>query len=225
MQYLIRPEEPAILKTFDYKIDKWNKISTSKKDLIWIDLTKMQGNRCAYCQGKIKKHERHIEHFIKRDDNPSLTFTWSNLFGSCKRKDGCGFYKDNQKHIQGVILKPDIDDPSEFFHFLSTGRLSANKNISLYDQHRATETIRVFNLDPEISPMRYLREQAIKIHSHLVAAMLKEMTPFADGVEIVDYSEILNDILENYLERISGIPYELAVKSHMKNSCKYLLER
>lgn len=223
MQILNRPQAPEILSTFNYKIDKWNNVSTKKKELIWIQLTKMQGNRCAYCQGKIRKHERHIEHFIQRAKDLSQTFEWANLFGSCTRDDGCGFYKDKQKYTDGIILKPDIDDPTEFFHFLSSGRLSINSSLNLYDKERANETIRVFNLDPVTSSMRYLREKAIKMHSHLAIDMLKVMTEFINDPAIDDCKNILKEILDEKLNEITGIPYELAVKSYFRNQCMHLL--
>ena len=86
MKRLERQQPPACLNQYDYRKDNWSRISKDgKTSEIWEKLTEMQGPFCAYCEIALQNdnNERHVEHFISRDKNPSRTFAWSNLFGSC----------------------------------------------------------------------------------------------------------------------------------------------
>jgi len=115
----------------------------------------MQGLRCAYCETAIDKDNRHIEHFRQKGRDPTVTFLWSNLFGSCNRDDSCGKHKDRCKDCSTVaLIKPDVDDPEQFLVFAPDGSVGVRKNLSPADHLRATETIRIFNLN---GPLRQIR--------------------------------------------------------------------
>ena len=111
MRFLKRPiDGPAILRSFNYINDDWENLSSAHKRLIWVELKKMQGNLCAYCERRIdfkKEGDKHIEHFLRKGVHPHLTFAWENLFGSCGEKQRCGFYKDKQNYNESDLLKMD----------------------------------------------------------------------------------------------------------------------
>lgn len=161
MHKLYRGTAPTCLSSYRHGIQNWNDVSDTDKGLIWNNLDTMQGNRCAYCEADLSNGNKHIEHFVQRSRNQSLTFDWSNLFGSCNREDSCGKHKDkcglyNPAHL----IKPDIDDPEDFFVFVQDGTISIRKDLSLDNKHRASETLRIFNLDATSGPLRRMRQQA-----------------------------------------------------------------
>lgn len=214
MKFLIRTASPAVLSEYDYKTQKWDDVPTKDKDKIWVKLDQMQGGRCAYCQAKVKKGERHIEHFKQKRENQSLTFEWTNLFGSCIRKDGCGFYKDRQEYIESDLIKFDEDDPEVYFEFDINGRIKIRSGLSIIDERKARETLRILNLDPPQSPLIYNRSCAIKAQSYLSEAMLQAMLLFINDEQIEDCSDFLNEILAEHLELIKDYPFETAIKHH-----------
>jgi uncharacterized protein (TIGR02646 family) len=214
MQLLTRTETPTVLNLFDYRSKKWDDISTKQKDSIWISLTRMQGKRCAYCQQKIAKGSRHIEHFKQRRDYPNLTFSWDNLFGSCTRQDGCGFYKDTLKYDENNLIKTDVDNPALFFEFLTSGRVKVRPELSQRDRERAEETLRIFNLNPDTGPLKHNREQAIKAQKRLSDEMFLMMTLFMNDPDIDEKKEMLKDILDEHLSKFDNFPFEAAIRDH-----------
>lgn len=121
-------------------------------------LYERQNHCCAYCD--ILLHsvaDGHIEHLERRRDAPQRTFDWANLFFSCCHSDSCGVYKDD-RHVffnPADIVDPSREDPIGFFRYDVSGAVHANPTASPEDQHRAEETIRVFNLNcPRLQRMR-----------------------------------------------------------------------
>lgn len=164
MHNLQRTPEPIGLSHYRYGIDQWsNKLPTSvEKTAIWGEINTMQGNRCAYCEAELDQSKRHIEHFYQRSRYPQGTFSWPNLFGSCNRDESCGKHKDNcDAYNQSDLIKPDIEDPEYFFLFISDGTIAIRGGLNLAEQNRAKETLRIFNLNPQMGPLRYMRQQAI----------------------------------------------------------------
>jgi uncharacterized protein (TIGR02646 family) len=122
----------------------------------------MQGRRCGYCEADISNGQKHIEHFRQKGLDPTVTFLWSNLFGSCNREDSCGKHKDNRcdAYSSEDLIKPDVEDPERFFLFVSDGTIAVRQGLNVQDRHRATETLRIFNLDAKHGPLRRMRQQA-----------------------------------------------------------------
>jgi hypothetical protein len=60
-------------------------------------------------------------------------------------------YFDNKQYVQSYqladLIKPDEEDPEKLLLFLSDGTVAIRLNLAPGDQHRAKETIRVFNLN------------------------------------------------------------------------------
>ncbi len=120
----------------------------------------MQGGRCAYCEGDLKVHGRHVEHFRQRSRYPKGTFAWDNLFLSCLRENSCGKHKDGcGVYPPDDLIKPDIDDPEHFFLFASNGTIAIRTvTLTPAEQHRAAETLRILNLDEVHGPLRHMRQ-------------------------------------------------------------------
>jgi len=126
MHKLTRPDPPSCLSYYRHGRDTWNQVSGIHRDEIWIKLNEMQKSRCAYCECQIDSDKpsrnAHIEHFRQRNRDPSETFLWSNLFGSCNRQDSCGKHKDALKpYDDRDLIKMDNEDPEAFLRFLPDG--------------------------------------------------------------------------------------------------------
>lgn len=156
MRQLIRGKAPGCLKSYRHGTHNWDAVTKTDKDDIWTELGVMQDQRCAYCEGNMATEDRHIEHFRQKGRDPQQTFAWSNLFGSCNRENSCGKHKDRiGTYPPAVLIKPDIEDPERFLVFTPDGGVSPRKGLSAADENRARETIRIFNLDTALKPIRH----------------------------------------------------------------------
>lgn len=148
MKKLERPSAPLCLSRYSHAKGKvWNDVTPTDKVLIWEKLHEMQGEFCAYCECSIKRN-KHIEHFQPRLSHPSRAFDWDNLFGSCCNIDTCGQYK---KSNSTDIVKPDIDNPSDYMFFLMSGEVIAKDNNNFV---KAENTINILNLNNNILKQR-----------------------------------------------------------------------
>lgn len=150
MHKLQRPAAPHCLSQYRHGQHRWGDVASTDKSTMWQLFDQMQQGRCAYCESAISEViGQHIEHFIQRIKQPSLTFDWSNLFGACRNHGYCADHKDQHTLVYNNthLLKPDIDDPDDFFVFLEDGKVTPKNGLNIADHLRATETIRVFNLN------------------------------------------------------------------------------
>jgi uncharacterized protein (TIGR02646 family) len=162
MHKLQRGAAPACLANYRHGRDNWGQITPDEKATIWTELEAMQGQRCGYCEGDISDGNRHIEHFRQKGRDAKVTFLWANLFGSCNREESCGKHKDScGSYAPTDLIKPDVDDPDDFFVFVSDGTISPKRGLSDADARRAAETLRVFNLDAQNGALRQMRRSAV----------------------------------------------------------------
>jgi uncharacterized protein (TIGR02646 family) len=165
MHKLHRGEVPSCLKRH-HRIsgNDWQQVSPEDRTEIWQALQDMQLGRCAYCESKITAPEQHIEHFCPRSRFAQETFAWPNLFGSCNAQEHCGKYKDNKQHVQSYkpadLIKPDEENPEKLLLFVIDGTVAIRCDLPPEDQHRASETIRVFNLNA--ASLKNQRRQAVQ---------------------------------------------------------------
>ena len=143
-------------------------------------LRKMQGPRCAYCEGAVYC-DAHIEHFRRKNPHhfPELTFAWSNLFWSCESNEHCGHYKDRPSappYNPADLIKPDEEDPDVYFYFHSSGEVRPRSGLDPRQLHRANETIRVFNLN--CGPLKAARRQALKQYERRDPDILEALMAF-----------------------------------------------
>jgi uncharacterized protein (TIGR02646 family) len=123
---------------------------------IWEKIDEMQNGYCAYCERSYLK-TKHIEHFRMKNDYPNGKFEWPNLFGSCgvdHKRNTCGMHKDapsTAAYDYQQIIKPDVDFPERFLFFSLNGSVAPCAGLNPKDKVRAQETIRVFNLNNDIS--------------------------------------------------------------------------
>ena len=186
---------PNVLSSYDFNTQTWDDVSSSDKKDIWVDLVKMQGKVCAYCERKInltKEGDKHIEHFKRKGIHRELTFNWENLFGSCGEKQRCGFYKDKQEYNEGDLLKADEMDPEDFFVFIYSGDVIVKPEINERNKVIAEVTLRVFNLNPTIKGY-------VKIAQDLI-----------DSGE--DAEEVRQYVRDEYYEKISQMDFKTARK-------------
>lgn len=154
---------PACLGGYAHGVHTWDNVSSVHKGEIRAQLEAMQGRRCAYCEGDIDSLGQHIEHFRRKSLHPALTFDWGNLFWSCDQTDSCGHFKDHGAGPYNVndLINPCCDDPDTFFIFQADGTISIRHGLSAAEQHRASETLRVFSLDAEWGRLRVMRKIAV----------------------------------------------------------------
>lgn len=156
---------PPCLGGYHHGAHSWDDVTPDHKAEIRTHLETMQGRRCAYCEGDIDSLGQHIEHFRRKGDPAyrHLTFDWSNLFWSCYQEDSCGRFKDNRAGAFNVsnLIDPCADDPDAFFIFQADGTISVRHGLSAAEQHRASETLRVFSLDAEWGRLRAMRKIAV----------------------------------------------------------------
>ncbi len=156
---------PACLGGYHHGTHSWSDVRPEHKAEIRLHLQRMQGRRCAYCEGDIDALGQHIEHFRRKGDpaNRCLIFDWDNLFCSCEQTDSCGHFKDHGAGSYNVadLINPCSDEPDHFFIFRSDGTISVRRGLSVEDERRARETLRVFSLDAEWGRLRKMRKMAV----------------------------------------------------------------
>ncbi len=203
MHKLQRGIAPACLANYQHGRDTWGVFTLDDKTDIWNGLEAMQGPLCAYCEAAISNGKKHIEHFRQKGRDPTVTFLWSNLFGSCNREESCGKHKDNRCDVYppAVLIKPDVEDPEHYFIFAPNGSISPRKNLSPADHHRAAETIRIFNLDGTLRQIRF-REVAGYVQTAEEFAEMANEFPEADWLPL----------LQQELAATAQLPFATAIK-------------
>lgn len=156
MRHLFRGPAPKCLSTFKHGTHNWEAVDSTQKAEIWQCVDSMQGLRCAYCEAGIDHQDRHIEHFVQKGRDPTKTFAWSNLFGSCNRDDSCGRFKDGngRPYRDQDLIKPDAEDPETYLVFEPHGSVRPRSGLTAADTIKASETIRIFNLDGILKAIR-----------------------------------------------------------------------
>jgi uncharacterized protein (TIGR02646 family) len=202
---LQRGAAPECLANFRHGIDAWSDVTAEEKTEIWRNLESMQGLRCAYCEAHIERGKRHIEHFRQRGRFAEGTFDWTNLFGSCDHEKCCGKHKDRcGMYDPADIVKPDEEDPDDFFVFVSDGTIDVRRGLSARDEHRARETLRVLNLDAHGGRLRQMRRSAIAGHLHTV----DEIRELAENLP----PELWMPELQRELHSIAELPFVTAIR-------------
>ena len=171
---------PQCLDQYNYQTHTWEDMNHDDKMQIREQLNELQVFRCAYCESAIYDNG-HIEHFRRKNQNhfPSLTFVWSNLFYSCGSKEHCGHFKDRNGALPYnpiVLIKPDDDDPDDYFYLHSSGEIRHRSGISVYDQNRVYETIRVFNLNCGV--LKAERRRTLRSYEQKQLGILDELMNF-----------------------------------------------
>jgi len=206
MHQLERPSAPSCLARFRHGSNNWKDVLSADKDEIWQQLDQMQQQRCAYCECSIAgERKAHIEHLRQRARYPQGTFEWGNIFGSCNHVNSCGKYKDAcGAYDHQDLIKMDEEDPEHFFLFVSDGTIAVRPELSRSEQHRAHETLRIFNLDAKHGRLRRMRQSAVQ--GYLQTA--EELMAIAQDFDESEWIPLLNQELET----IKTQPFATAIK-------------
>ncbi|EML1937713.1 TIGR02646 family protein [Providencia stuartii] len=215
MKQLQRQGSPSCLAHLIGGQNSWNDVDRLE---LWIAIDAMQNNLCAYCECHLGR--KHIEHFRSQHDYSHLTFDWNNLFGSCgdsSRAGGwsrCGIYKDQygRPYNPDNLIKPDVDNPSDFLRFLISGSVRPCNGLSPRDQLKAEETIRVFNLNNDVT-LTNRRRQAIALQIEAINALneLKEDVPPEDW----------DELLQSQLEELQNTEFGTALAQAYRFNRQY----
>lgn len=207
MHRLTRGAAPACLAGFRHGANNWADVTTAQKQEIWQFLEAMQGLRCAYCEAGIGESARHIEHFVQKRRDATQTFVWGNLFGSCNRADSCGNHKDGKgrPYADADLIKPDVDDPEQLLVFDAHGSVQPRQGLSAADTQRATETIRIFNLN---GVLQFIRRNEVAGYVQ-TAEEIAEL--FADDPVLGQ------QFLDEELLQVAHLPFATAIKHVLSN--------
>lgn len=201
MRRLERGPAPTCLADYDFHDNRWDSVSSSDKRIIWDGLDRMQQGRCAYCERELESGKRHIEHFRPRSLEPGLTFVWENLFGSCQSQGSCGHYKDaeGKPYHPDDLIKPDEEDPEHFLVFDFHGGVSPRQGLSEEEARRASETIRVLNLDGGVRAAR--------------RSLLKHYADYLEEIMLWGFpDEEVDAVFEDVLQQSEKGPFPTAVR-------------
>ncbi|MDN3389656.1 retron Ec78 anti-phage system effector HNH endonuclease PtuB [Pseudoalteromonas sp. APC 3691] len=222
MKKLDRGDAPLCLAQFKHGRDNWSVISSNGlTDGIWDKLNIMQNGFCAYCECRLytDNAKRHIEHFIQKGLNPSMTFNWNNLFGSCNNLNRCGKYKDKAPAAKKInltkVCKPDVMDPSELMLFLGSGKIRPRTDLTPQNKELADNTIAVFNLDGD-SALENSRKAAIAGEKNLAGSYWEELVD-----DTGELAELLEEQLLEALIRIKKVEHSTALEHLWKYNEKF----
>ncbi|MGL4328888.1 MAG: retron system putative HNH endonuclease [Tannerellaceae bacterium] len=104
----------------------------------------------GYTELPIKDENRcHIDHYVKRDINPRLTFSWDNYIVDSNDDNFGARFKDS--HIVAAdytnIFNPVTDHAELYFQYAEDGTIEPADNIKESNRKKAERTIELFNLN------------------------------------------------------------------------------
>lgn len=200
MRYINRTEKLGCLKQAKKKNMSWYIFQRDKHEdykKVKNKLIEMQHGLCVYCESKLN-NKSHIEHFKCRSQFKKDTYEWDNLFVSCDSDSHCGKFKDssnNPKYQIDNLIKPDLDNPSDYFVFSDKGKIVEKYDLSTSDKYKATETIRVLNLNE--SELINIRKKFYKCWQTIILDLINNEVPIiVDINENIEYSAELKNIIE-----------------------------
>lgn len=200
MRRIDKSEEPQSLRSFDKaKHKKWEEIHNEANRHVYNDCLQQciedQACLCGYTEVPLSKDNRHIDHYIKRDFAPDLTFCWNNMIAAVKGSRFGADYKD--KHVKRNdynkseccytdILNPVKDEFAGRFRFSADGTMEPSDNKDI----KAEKTIELFNLN-EKSLKERRKVQMENVRTYIENDYTKEATLAAlteDGfVSAIEY--------------------------------------
>jgi uncharacterized protein (TIGR02646 family) len=134
------------------------------KRVLRAALRDLAHGKCVYCESALEVTSYlEIDHYVAKTTRRDIAFEWTNLLPACRL---CNNAKGEQDH-QGVLLKPDADDPEPFFwSHPDTGKLEPHPNLDEAQSHRANESIRLCDLQrPALCTKRV--EMLMRVHKWL----------------------------------------------------------
>lgn len=200
MRRIDKSEEPQSLRSFNKaKHEKWGEFSDKANRHVYNDCLQQciedQAHLCGYTEVPLSKDNRHIDHYIRRDFAPDLTFCWNNMIAAVKDSHFGADYKD--KHVKRNdynkseccytdILNPVKDEFAGRFRFSADGTIEPSDSQDI----KAEKTIELFNLN-EKSLKERRKVQMENVRTYIENDYTKEATLAAlakDGfVSAIEY--------------------------------------
>ena len=157
MRKINKSESPASFQSFcQHHHTEWSEIHQPNTQSVYDDCLreceKDQDGLCGYTEISLKETTMHIDHYVKRDFDNRLTFSWENMIAAVKDSRFGADWKDS--HIKRVnydvksrrydnILNPVLDDFEARFVFCTDGAILPKSA----DDTLAINTIEIFNLN------------------------------------------------------------------------------
>lgn len=186
MRRIDKSEEPQSLRSFNKaKHEKWGEFSDKANRHVYNDCLQQciedQAHLCGYTEVPLSKDNRHIDHYIKRDFAPDLTFCWNNMIAAVKGSRFGADYKD--KHVKRNdynkseccytdILNPVKDEFAGRFRFSADGTIEPSDSQDI----KAEKTIELFNLN-EKSLKERRKVQMENVRQYTKDGLAKEKIP------------------------------------------------
>lgn len=106
MRHITKTEEPQSLTSFRKKGNtSWSDIHQAGNKAVYADCLaqclKDQNGLCGYTEIRMDDDNRHIDHYIKRDVDASLTFCWTNMVAAVKASRYGANWKDDHITLAG----------------------------------------------------------------------------------------------------------------------------
>jgi len=157
MRHFTKSDEPSSLVNFKKsKPKKWEDIHTNTNKSVYYDCIRQclidQQQMSGYTEQPLCDKKVHIDHFILRNFDASLTFEWRNMVADVHdTRFGADFKDlnitrceyDNSRKQYHCLYNPVTDSLNNVFTFSTDGAIHP-KNIN---DNKAKHTIEIFNLN------------------------------------------------------------------------------
>lgn len=157
MRHINKSDEPKSLKEFNKVVHvKWSDIHNDENQHVYDECLHLgefdQEGLCGYTEVPLKYGKKHIDHYIKRETDPRLTFCWENMIVAIADYRYGANWKDS--HIRNIdynfnkkryknILNPVVDNFTGRFKFYTDGFMEPLDEGDVLGK----ETIKLFNLN------------------------------------------------------------------------------
>jgi uncharacterized protein (TIGR02646 family) len=186
MQRIVKTEPNFSFSNFVHRNNpqNWDQLPVDIKNESKEYILNTEQNGLSGYTEKPLKSDTHIDHYIKKDLNPKLTFDWNNLIIDEKNDHYGARFKDTHIHYLNqytTILNPVTDDVQLLFYYSQTGRIDPHQDLTDLERVKAKNTIDIFNLNhPDLVNKR--------------KGLLKNIQDFQNQIE--------NEIIFEYLSKL-----------------------
>lgn len=105
------------------------------------------------------------------------------------------------------LIDPAIDDPDDYFVFVTDGTIRLKDDLSADQVKRANETLRVFHLD-ESAYLRKSREDAVKPYKNIMTLLITSTTP-----------DVVHAYVQSEKSNVGNAPFSAAIRQFFMSYC------